>query len=120
MHNDLGKWGEERALLYLMEWDYRILEKNWRFSRAEIDLVVEKGEELIFVEVKTRGSIKYGPPEAFLSYKKRSLLFEAANVFMEKINHVGELRFDVIAIVSQPFGSYQLKHYQDAFFPGLK
>ena len=119
-HNDLGRWGEELALSYLLEWNYTILEKNWRFSHAEIDVIARKEKQLVFVEVKTRGSDKFGPPEAFLNYKKRRLMFEAANVFMEEIGFEGEIRFDVISILTLGFGGYHLKHFEDAFFPGLK
>jgi putative endonuclease len=119
-HNEMGKWGELLALAYLLEWDYQVLEKNWRFSYAEIDLIVKKKGILVFVEVKTRGSVQFGPPEAFLNVRKRKMMFDAANVYMEQVDHLGEIRFDVISIIDERFGAYRLRHFQDAFFYGLE
>lgn len=118
-HNDIGKAGEQIAHDYLVEKGYRVLEKNWRYSRAEIDLIAMEGELLIFIEVKTRSSQVFGEPEEFVSNQKEDLLSSAASAYMESINHDWEIRFDIIAILFQSEKSYSIKHIEDAFFPGL-
>ena len=77
-HLRTGEWGEQLAARFLEDKGLRILERNWRFSRAEIDLIAEEGEVLVFVEVKTRTSDYFGPPERFVSARKRQLLADAA------------------------------------------
>ena len=116
-HNDLGRRGEQLARQFLEEKGYRILEENWRVSRAEVDLIAMDGDVLVFVEVKSRSNISLGPPEAFVTAKKKRMLARAASVYMEEIDHQWEIRFDIVAII---FASQkpELRHYADAFFPG--
>ena len=63
----LGKKGETIAKEYLLEKSYSIVEKNWRYVKAEIDLIAQKEDVIVFVEVKTRSSNNYGDPESFVS-----------------------------------------------------
>lgn len=117
-HIETGRTGEKIAEEYLREKGYEILETNWRFSKAEIDIIArDKDEMLVFIEVKTRSYDYFGAPEAFVTPKKESLLFDAANRYMEMINHDWEIRFDVIGIILKDIGNYQLKHTEDAFYP---
>jgi len=95
-HNDLGRKGEKLAIDYLLSDGYSVLETNYRFSRAEIDIIAKKNNILVFVEVKSRSSIKYGLPELAVSEKKVILLMDAAYHYMEKVNHQWEIRFDVV------------------------
>ncbi|MCB0617128.1 MAG: YraN family protein [Saprospiraceae bacterium] len=118
-HLRTGEWGEQLAARFLEDKGLRILERNWRFSRAEIDLIAEEGEVLVFVEVKTRTSDYFGPPERFVSARKRQLLADAAAVYCEKRDHSGEVRFDVVAILLKAGRAPELRHLPDAFFPGL-
>lgn len=119
-HLKKGQAGEQLARLYLEGKGYQILEQNWRYSKAEIDLIAKDGAVLVFVEVKTRTSEAFGKPEEFVDEKKQALLARAANVYMEQINHEWEIRFDVIGILWD--GQHQeaaIRHIPDAFFPGL-
>ena len=116
-HNDLGQKGEEIAVKFLLANGYEILEENYRFSRAEIDIIVKKDEILIFVEVKTRSNISWGRPEQFVSPKKIELFMDAAYDYMEKIGHEWEIRFDIIAIYWPKNGKMKLEHFEDAFVP---
>lgn len=118
-HNDIGKAGEQIAYNYLKEKGYQVLEQNWRYRRAEVDLIARHGEVLVFVEVKTRSSQAFGEPEEFVSTQKENLLSSAASAYMEAINHDWEIRFDIIAVLFQSEQSYSIKHIEDAFFPGL-
>lgn len=119
-HNEVGKSGEALARQHLEEQGYRILEANWRYRRAEVDLIAMDGKALVFVEVKTRSSDAFGKPEEFVTSYKEKLIVEAAIAYMEAIGHDWELRFDIISILFRSESDYQLKHIPDAFFPGLE
>ena len=69
-HNELGKFGEEMAVEYLQKNGYEILETNWTFQKAEIDIIAQKENILAIVEVKTRSSIDFGLPQDFVKPKK--------------------------------------------------
>lgn len=117
--HDIGNKGEEIAEKYLINKGYIILEKQWRYNRAEIDLICKKDGALIFVEVKSRTSIAFGPPEDFVTNKKKKLMSAAASAYMTKINHEWFIRFDVISIIIHHDDSHELQHFEDAFFLGL-
>ena len=115
-HIKLGIAGEEAAQAYLKQKGYQILETNWRYSRAEVDIIAKDGEILVFVEVKTRSSTFYGQtPEVFVTPKKEAFLKDAAGVYMEKINHDWEIRFDIIAIIKND-RELKIQHLIDAFW----
>ena len=114
---DLGAWGEERALEYLISKDYVLLERNWRYSRAEIDLIVRSESELIFVEVKTRTAPRYLPPSYSITRRKQQLMLDVAAVFMERIGYEAAIRFDVVHILRYSDDHFKLEHFPDAFFP---
>ena len=118
-HLELGKKGEEIATKFLIKKGYQILETNWRYRRSEIDIIIKKDEVLIFVEVKTRSDDYFGRPESFVTDRKRALMIDAANVYMEEIGHEWEVRFDVVAIIFHNPVHQTIDPFQDAFFPGL-
>lgn len=115
-HNDLGKNGEATARDYLLSRGYDILAINWRFGRAEIDLIARQDDILVFVEVKTRSSGRFGDPATFLSALQEGRLTDAAGVYMESVGYDGEIRFDVIGIVWSDTDPPLLEHIEDAFF----
>ena len=114
-HLELGNRGESIAERHLLECGYKIIERNWRFSRAEVDIIAKEGDVLVFVEVKTRSSEVFGKPEESITSKKEALLKDAAAVYMEQINHEWEIRFDIIAITIKG-STYSIEHFKDAFF----
>jgi len=114
-NKEIGILGEQIAKDYLISLHYKILEQNFRYSKSEIDLIAKDGEVLVFVEVKTRSYDYFGPPESFVSEYKEVLIHEAGSYYMETINHDWEFRFDIIAIILNKDGSYQLEHHKDAF-----
>lgn len=118
-HNNLGIRGEQLARTYLTEKGYRIIVSNWRHGRAEIDLIAEYGNTLIFVEVKTRSSSHFGQPDEFVGPKKEQQLAKAACAYMEQVRYQGEIRFDIVAILLPPHTAAEVNHIQDAFFPGV-
>jgi putative endonuclease len=116
-HINLGALGEKIGRDYLLGKGYTILEQNWRYSRAEIDIIAKEGEVLVFVEVKTRSTALFGEPALAVTPKKQALLVDAASAYMERIQHEWEIRFDIISIVMTD-KDHDLEHYKDAFFPG--
>jgi putative endonuclease len=113
-HNDLGKLGEELAVDFLQKHDYEILETNWTFQKAEVDIIALKGEVLAVVEVKTRSSIDFGLPQEFVKPKKIQLLVKAINEYITQNEIDVEVRFDIIAIHKEN-NDFTLEHIQDAF-----
>jgi len=116
---DVGQKGEKQAALYLRSLGYEILENNWRFKKAEIDIIARRDDILVFVEVKTRASEYFGKPEEFISKRQASLIIDAASQYMVQIEHEAEFRFDIISIIMIKGILKSLNHFEDAFFPGL-
>ncbi len=113
-HNQIGQTGEEMAARYLTQKGYRILARNFRYKRAEVDLITQLDNLLVFIEVKTRSTLKHGYPEEFVSWRKIQLFREAAEEFIRQINWQHDIRFDIIAVtVTQ--GEYSFHHIEDAF-----
>ena len=108
----LGRRGEVTAKKYLEKSGYKILEKNFSTKFGEIDLIATKGETLVFIEVKTRSSVKFGYPAEAVDKKKREKYFIVANEYLQKNKIVDkECRFDVIEVLSG-----EVNHIENAFF----
>lgn len=85
--HQLGYDGEDAALRYLLDRGYQLVHRNYRYRRAEVDLVVRRGQELlILVEVKARSGVQYGYPEEFVTERKRQLLRLAAEQLQEELS----------------------------------
>jgi len=119
IHNEIGQRGEALAAQFLEAQKYQILARNWRHRRAEIDLIVQAPEQiLVFVEVRTRSNDLFGLPGIDISERKKQLIFDAANAYMESINYQWAIRFDLIGIVLHDSRPPEIAHYEDAFLPG--
>jgi len=114
-----GILGEQAAVDFLQSKGYEILERNYRASHAEVDIIARHQNLLIFIEVKTRSHDYYGQPEEFVTRKKQEYMAFVASMYMQKHQYEGELRFDIIAIIMPRESVQQIKHMEDAFFPGL-
>lgn len=119
IQHDIGKKGEEIAKVFLEQKGYKILEQNWRYSRAEVDIIATHQGALIFVEVKTRSYDYYGQPEEFVTAKKQKLLSTAASAYMQAKDHQWEIRFDIVSVLLNGKSSFKVQHFEDAFFLGL-
>jgi putative endonuclease len=117
-HNETGKKGEDIASTYLEAQNISILERNWRYKRAEIDIIGMDGKTLIFIEVKTRTDDILDRPENAVNTKKRTLMIKAAIAYMHHIKHDWAIRFDIISVILRK-EKPQIDHFKDAFFPGL-
>ena len=116
-NREIGNIGEDHASAYLIKSGYEILERNWRYSRAEIDIIAKKEGILVFIEVKTRSYTYFGEPSEAVGVKKEALLMDAGQRYMEKIDHEWEIRFDIISvIISKSGGCLNLEHFEDVFF----
>jgi len=117
---ELGNKGEDLACQHLIALGYNILERQWRFSKLEIDIIAKDGDILVFVEVKTKSYNYYGEPEESVSKRKESLIIDGAFQYMEKVHHEWEIRFDIISILMDRDKNPIIRHFKDAFFPGLE
>ncbi|NOT36967.1 MAG: endonuclease [Saprospiraceae bacterium] len=115
-HNEIGAIGELLALEYLQSKNYEILVTNWRFGRAEIDIIAMFKDTLIFAEVKTRSYDYFGKPEEFVTSRKEMLIAHAANEYMKKIKYEWAIRFDIISIIYRSNSDFQLEHFEDAWW----
>ena len=114
-HNELGKLGEEMAVEFLQKAGYAILETNWTFQKAEIDIIAQKGNTLAIIEVKTRSSLEFGLPQDFVKPKKIQLLTKAVDAYVNERDLDVEVRFDIIAIHKEG-KSFVIEHLIDAFY----
>lgn len=116
----LGDAGENVAANYLQNNGYKILAKNFRCSRfAEIDIIAEIADTIVFVEVKTRRSSKFGMPSEAVTPQKQHKIILAANKFLQENKLFDRAcRFDVVeifAINDGEVGNYKINHIQNAF-----
>lgn len=101
-----GRIGEEAAALHLERRGYRILARNYRTGFAEVDLIARRGTTLVFVEVKTRSSLRFGAPVEAVSAEKQRRLSKVALDYMLQHSLEGhEARFDVVSVLLDRAGS---------------
>ncbi|MFB6306687.1 MAG: YraN family protein [Flavobacteriales bacterium] len=113
---ETGQNGEKIAKDYLTEKGYNLIEENWVIGRLEIDLILEKGDELIFVEVKARKSKFLGSPDIWVNKAKQNNLLKAAQIFINKKQIEKEARFDVISVIFND-DNHNIEHIPGAFGP---
>ena len=114
----LGKEGEKIATAHLIKEKYKILARNYRSGRAEIDIVAMKDDLIIIVEVKTRETDKYGNPEESVGTGKINMLAQGAEDFMLDKDLHNNVRYDIISIIKNQYKT-DVHHLTDAFWPGL-
>lgn len=107
----IGESGERQALEYLVKNNFKILAKNYRYGKAEIDIICTRDQTLVFVEVKKRKNSTYGYPETFVSSNQQKQIIRAADHYIYATDWHDNIRYDVIAITGD-----QLYHIEDAFY----
>lgn len=120
----LGDQGEDLAAEFLESQGYVILDRNYRYQRAEVDLVcfepesdMAAGGEIVFAEVKTRSGLGYGRPEEALSEAKRRHIIRASQAYLhERRLEKATCRFDVISIILRDDGPPKIEHFKRAFW----
>ena len=111
---ETGRRGEDMAVAYLRQKGYRVLQRNFRYRRAEIDLIVRRENLLVFVEVKARRDTGFGFPESFVSPEQAALIVGAADQYVQEQQWEGMIRFDIVAITLAP--ALAIEHFEDAFY----
>jgi len=118
-HNNtlVGQQAEDHAVRFLESRGFEILDRNWRFQRAEIDIIARRTSIIHFIEVKSRRSVYFGEPETAVDLEKTARIIDAANAYMRTTGHDWAIQFDIIAIVLD--GDQRpsvLKYLEDVFF----
>lgn len=113
---EIGRRGEEAAAAYLERMGMRIVDRNWRHGRGEIDIIAIDGEDLVVCEVKTRASTAAGQPEEAVTSAKQRRLVRLAEAYVAASGCTEiSLRFDVISIVVISEDRALLRHHRAAF-----
>lgn len=108
-----GNLGEKLATAFLILKGYKILERNFLIKGGELDIIAEKNDELVVVEVKTRKNDKYGAPKEAIDRYKISHIAYATKVYINKMGFFDKkVRFDVIEIY---LSNLKINHIKDAF-----
>ncbi|WP_299120906.1 YraN family protein [uncultured Winogradskyella sp.] len=114
-HNELGKKGEQLAVDFLLKNNYEIIERNYRFDKAEVDIIALKDNILAIIEVKTRSTTDFGNPQDFVKPKQIKNLVKAVDEYVNENDLDIEVRFDIIAIVKEGKG-FMIEHLENAFY----
>lgn len=113
----LGDDGEELAAAYLESKGYIILERNYFFKHAEVDIVAFDESCIVFVEVKMRSSNKYGEPEEYVDKEKIENIYKAAEAWLYERKMDGSpVRFDVVSILQPENNAPDIRHFENAFW----
>jgi putative endonuclease len=114
-HTELGKKGEQLAVDFLLKNGYELLERNYRYDKAEVDIIALKDDILAVVEVKTRSTLDFGNPQDFVKPKQIKNLVKAVDEYINKYDLELEVRFDIIAIVKEG-NRFKIEHLENAFY----
>ena len=119
---EIGNEGEDLAVAYLESKGYTILERNYHFEHAEVDIVAYDNESyIVFVEVKKRSNNRYGEPEEYVDDEKKQNVYKAAEAWVyERKMDGAPVRFDVISILQESSEAPKIKHFENAFTMGRK
>ncbi len=112
-----GKQGEDIAAKYLEKNGFKILRRNFRFDRGEIDIIAKEETTLVFIEVKTRTNLEYGTPVEAVNKRKAAQIKKTAEGFLFTDNdeiEYDEIRFDIIGIMLHG-GKENINHIRNAF-----
>lgn len=109
---EIGAYGEARALAYLRQKGYALLARNCRYGHKEIDLIMQDGDCIVFVEVKTRRSDRFGAAREAVDARKQQNLIAAARMYLQQGKLDVSARFDVVEVDT---GAGRITHLVDAF-----
>ncbi len=114
-HNELGKKGEQLAVDFLIENGYKIVARNYRFDKAEVDIIARQKDILAIIEVKARSTADFGNPQDFVKPKQIKNLVKAVDEYVTINDLDVEVRFDIIAIIKKN-KVYEIEHLENAFY----
>ena len=115
----LGSKGEDLAAEHLKKSGYKILFRNWKWGKNEIDIIAEKDDTVVFVEVKTRTDGFLGGVASAISTEKQKSIIYAADGYIRRFNVDKESRFDVLTIIMSG-ETHIIDHIESAFYPTLR
>ena len=111
-----GGVGEDLAAAVLTKKGFRVIERNYRYGKGEIDIIAKDKNVLVFIEVKTRKNLEYGPPELAVTKGKQNQIRKIAGAYLyEKEIKDTDCRFDVVAIQFMPKQKPKINHIINAF-----
>ena len=116
---ELGKQGENIASAFLREKGYKILSRNFKMGKNEIDIIAEKENIIIFIEVKTRSENYLEHPHTAVMASKQKAIIMVADQYLRKYNVDKDSRFDIITIIKNN-DEFEIAHIENAFYPTLK
>ncbi len=112
-----GRFAEEKAVELLVAKGYAIRHRNWRCGRIEIDIIAQKADWIVFVEVKARSG-EWEAPDAAVDRRKMKSLSAGADVYLRGMPVVCNYRFDIITLTGN-IDAFTIEHIEDAFMPPL-
>ena len=118
-HNELGKWGEDEATLYLENEGYVVIDRDWKAGKRDLDILAVSPDGKTLVVVKTRSGEEYQQPEEAVDVRKMRNLAIAANTYVKEQKVEKELRFDIVTVVGIGHQVKRIEHLVDAFIPLL-
>jgi putative endonuclease len=115
-----GREAEDIAALFLEERGLVVLDRNYRFMKAEVDIVAIQDQEVVFVEVRSLKNTRFGHPEETITELKKNLLYQAADAWLYERRMGGaRMRFDVVSIVYEnEEHKPEIEYFRNAFWPG--
>ena len=116
MITDSGKKGETAAAKYLKKNGYKILERNYRKTYGEIDIIAQNGENIAFVEVKTRKSDLFGTPAEFVTVQKQKKIIKVAYTYIQEHDLDAEFTFDIVEVYIDGKQIKEINHIKNAFY----
>lgn len=114
-HNDLGNLAENLAADFLIQKNYKILIRNFRYQRAEVDIIAEFEDLIVVIEVKARSYNALIEPQEAVTKKKIKAILLCSDFFMKENQIDKEVRFDIITVVPNESGKLEINHIEDAF-----
>lgn len=114
-HNDFGNLAENLAADFLTSKGYQIIARNFRYQKAEIDLIAEFENQIIIIEVKARSTNIFMEPHEAVTKTKIKSIVKCADFFLTENNRGEEARFDIITVLPDESGRLQITHIEDAF-----
>jgi putative endonuclease len=117
-HN-LGQKGEDLAADFMRKAGYKILSRNWKWGKNEIDIIAENSEFVVFAEVKTRSDDYRMHPSTAITVEKQKSIIRAADGYIRMHDIAKEGRFDVLTVIKKG-EKYEVEHIEGAFYPTLR
>ncbi|MFC1553858.1 YraN family protein [candidate division KSB1 bacterium] len=117
MKKAIGETGEKIARKYIKKAGMKLLEKNFRALRGEIDIIAKDEDQLVFIEVKTNSTDHDISPEMRVNFAKQKQINKVAQMYIQQKNCIDmDCRFDVIGVKLHQKGKHEINHIKNAFW----